>query len=51
MVYKSGTEAADQRKNLRAAEELVRRALKIDPKNVRAEVLLKEIKDLQALLP
>lgn len=51
MVYKTGTEAADQRRNLRAAEDLVRKAMKIDPKNVRAEVLLKEIKDLQALLP
>ncbi len=51
MVYKSGTEAADQRKNLRAAEDLVRKALKIDPGSARAQVLLKDIKDLQALLP
>ena len=51
VVYKSGTETAEQRSNLRTAEDLVRRALKLDPRNGRAEGLLRQIKDLQALLP
>ncbi len=51
LVYKSGSSVAEQSANLRSAEELVRKALKTDPKNARAEGLLKKIKDLQAILP
>jgi len=51
VVYRSGNSVAEQSANLRAAEDLVRKALKADPKNAKAEGLLKKIKDLQAILP
>jgi len=50
MVYKSGISVPDQIANSRTAEELVKKVLKTDPKNAKAENLLKRIKELQAIL-